>query len=63
MKSKTRSSLEYLCFLLIEGVFVYAGSEHIGERYNIDSSTVRRYLCELEKQGVIKRKWRPSVKL
>jgi len=50
MKNETRSSLEYLCFLAIERGFVYAGSEHVGERYSIDSSTVRHYLCQLEKR-------------
>lgn len=62
MKDETKSALEYLCFLSIERGFVYAGSEHVSERYNIDSSTVRRYIAFLEKKGVIKRLWRSSTK-
>lgn len=62
MKSETRSALEYLCFLSIERGFVYAGSQHVSERHDIDSSTVRRYILHLEKQGVIKRLWRSSTK-
>lgn len=62
MKKETRSALEYLCFLSIERGFVYAGSEHVSKRYNIDSSTVRRYLSYLEKEGCIKRLWRSSSK-
>jgi len=62
MKDETKSALEYLCFLSIERGFVYAGSEHVAERYDIDSSTVRRYIAFLEKKGVIKRLWRSSTK-
>lgn len=62
LKQETRSSLEYICFLSIERGFAYACSQSVSKRYDIDSSTVRRYLCQLEKQGVIKRKWRSSVK-
>ncbi|MFC4182361.1 hypothetical protein [Saccharococcus thermophilus] len=62
MKQETKSALEYLCFLSIERGFVYAGSYHVGERYDIDSSTVRRYISFLEKKGVIKRLWRSSIR-
>lgn len=63
MKDETKSALEYLCFLSIERGFVYAGSKHVSERYDIDSSTVRRcYIAFLEKKGVIKRLWRSSTK-
>ncbi|MBW7649815.1 hypothetical protein [Anoxybacillus sp. ST4] len=62
MKQETKSALEYLCFLSIERGFVYAGSYHVGERYDIDSSTVRRYIAFLEQKGVIKRLWRSSSK-
>ncbi|MBE2914766.1 hypothetical protein [Anoxybacillus flavithermus] len=62
MKDETKSALEYLCFLSIERGFVYAGSEHVGERYDINSRTVRRYLLFLEQKGAIKRLWRSSVR-
>jgi hypothetical protein len=62
MKQETKSALEYLCFLAIERGFVYAGSYHVGDRYDIDSSTVRRYLFFLERKGVIHRKWRSSTR-
>ncbi|MBE2933233.1 hypothetical protein HPJ92_12475 [Anoxybacillus flavithermus] len=62
MKDETKSALEYLCFLSIERGFVYAGSYHVSERYDIDSSTVRRYIAFLEQKGVIKRLWRSSSK-
>lgn len=62
MKQETKSALEYLCFLSIERGFVYAGSHHVGERYDIDSRTVRRYLLFLEQKGIIKRLWRSSVR-
>lgn len=62
MKDETKSALEYLCFLSIERGFVYAGSYHVGERYDIDSRTVRRYLLFLEQKGVIKRLWRSSTR-
>ncbi|MGX1902031.1 hypothetical protein ACT3HK_11860 [Thermolongibacillus altinsuensis] len=62
MKQETKSALEYLCFLSIERGFVYAGSHHVSERYDIDSSTVRRYLFFLERKGVIHRKWRSSTR-
>ncbi|KYD29945.1 hypothetical protein [Geobacillus sp. B4113_201601] len=62
MKQETKSALEYLCFLSVERGFVYAGSYHVGERYDIDSSTVRRYLLFLERKGVIRRIWRSSIR-
>lgn len=62
MKHETKSALEYLCFLSIERGFVYAGSQHVSERHDIDSSTVRRYLSFLEKGGCIGRLWRSSSK-
>ena len=62
MKDETKSALEYLCFLSIERGFVYAGSQHVADRHNIDSRTVRRYLLFLEQKGVIKRLWRSSVR-
>jgi hypothetical protein len=62
MKQETKSALEYLCFLSVERGFVYAGSQHVSERYDIDSSTVRRYLLFLEKKGIIKRVWRSSTR-
>jgi len=62
MSKDTKSALEYICFLAIERGFTYAGSEHVSGRYDIDSSTVRRYLSQLDKEGVISRKWRSSVK-
>jgi hypothetical protein len=62
MKQGTKSALEYLCFLAIERGFVYAGSYHVGDRYDIDSSTVRRYILLLEQKGIIKRLWRSSSK-
>jgi len=62
MKQETKSALEYLCFLSIERGFAYAGSQHVSERYDIDSSTVRRYISILEKTGVIQRIWRSSSK-
>src|SRR5690625_669432 len=62
MSKDTKSALEYICFLAIERGFTYAGSEHVSGRYDIDSSTVRRYLSQLDKAGVISRKWRSSVK-
>lgn len=62
MNKDTKSALEYICFLAIERGFTYAGSEHVSDRYDIDSSTVRRYLSQLDKAGIISRKWRSSVK-
>jgi hypothetical protein len=62
IKQETKSALEYLCFLSIERGFVYAGSQHVGERYDIDSSTVRRYLLFLDQKGIIRRIWRSSNK-
>jgi hypothetical protein len=62
MKSETKSALEYLCFLSIERGFVYAGSYHVGERHNIDSRTVRRYILLLEQKGTVRRLWRSSNK-
>ncbi|GLH62376.1 hypothetical protein [Parageobacillus sp. G301] len=62
MKQETKSALEYLCFLSIERGFVYAGSQHVGERYDIDSRTVRRYLLLLEQKRVLRRLWRSSTK-
>jgi hypothetical protein len=62
MKQDTKSALEYICFLSIERGFAYSGSQHVSERYDIDSSTVRRYLCHLEKEGCIRRIWRSSTK-
>ena len=62
MKQETKSALEYLCFLSIERGFVYAGSQHVGDRHNIDSSTARRYISLLEKKGIIRRLWRSSIR-
>ena len=62
MKDETKSALEYLCFLSIERGFVFAGSHHVGERYDIDSRTVRRYILLLEQKGVIRRIWRSSTR-
>ncbi|MEC1725884.1 hypothetical protein P9E34_14290 [Schinkia azotoformans] len=61
MKKETKSALEYICFLAIERGFAFAGSEHVGSRYDIDSSTVRRYILQLEKEGIVRRIWRSSV--
>ena len=60
IKEETRQAFDYLCFLAIERGFVYAGSQHVGKRHQIDSSTIRRYMSFLEKEGVIKRLWRSS---
>ena len=62
MKDETKSALEYMCFLSIERGFVFAGSHHVSDRYDIDSRTVRRYLLFLEQKGVIKRLWRSSTR-
>lgn len=62
MKQETKSALEYLCFLSIERGFVYAGSQHVGDRHNIDSRTVRRYILLLEQKGIVRRLWRSSNK-
>lgn len=62
MKEETKSALEYLCFLSIEKGFVYCSPEHIGGRYDVNSNTMRAYYTQLEKMGVIKRKWRSSTK-
>ncbi|MTT32700.1 hypothetical protein GMB86_11850 [Terrilactibacillus sp. BCM23-1] len=62
MKQETKSALEYLCFLSIERGFVWCSPEHTGERYNVNSATVRRYVSFLQKHGVVSRLWRSSTK-
>lgn len=62
MKPDTKHALEYLTFLSIERGFVWCSPEYVSERYTINSITVRRYVSFLEKQGVVSRLWRSSVK-
>ena len=62
MKQETKSALEQLCFLSIERGFVYCSPEYVGERHNVNSNTMRGYYAQLEKMGVLKRKWRSSTK-
>lgn len=62
MKPDTKHALEYLTFLSIERGFVWCSPEHVSERYTINSITVRRYVSFLEKQGIVSRLWRSSIK-